>query len=87
MEPVSFRKVSENRASKTKVLLEGILDFGGLLNCDKIWNSLAKKEANKWKEAVITIPKDSDTEERFVYYRQVKQTPLVEPYPQILLKK
>ena len=36
-------------------------DFSGLLNSDEIWDSLAKLEANKWKEA---IPKDSDTEGR-----------------------
>ena len=69
----------KNWTEKTKVLLESIRDFSGLLNCDKIWDSLAKQEANRWKEAVTTIPKDGDTEGRFVYYRQVKQAPSVEP--------
>ena len=62
----------KNWTEKTKVLLESIGDFSGLLNYDEIWDSLAKQEANRWKEAVTTIPKDSDREGRFVYYRQVK---------------
>ena len=32
----------KNWTGKTKVLLESIRDFSGLLSCDEIWDSLAK---------------------------------------------
>ena len=37
----------KNWTEKTKVLLESIHDFSGLPNCDEIWDSLAKQEANR----------------------------------------
>ena len=70
----------KNWAWKTQNLLDTIKDFGGLLSTDELWEALAQLEMMEWKKVVAAIPINSESGERFRYYRQLKSSPQAEEY-------
>ena len=55
----------KNWAWKTKKELESIKDFGGTLSTDELWDALAQQESTQWRNTVMTIPRNSQTDGRF----------------------
>ena len=70
----------KNWVWKTKKLLDGIKDFGGLLSIDELWDTLAQQEMIQWKNTVMIPPQNSETGGRFRFYRKFKSSPVAERY-------